>query len=41
LRNCCEEKPDLLRYDLVKNYYKEAKPSELGGGGLIRKGLGL
>ena len=35
------KKPDLPRYGLVKNYYKEAKASKLGGGGLIREGLGL
>jgi len=34
------KKPELPQ-GLVKNYYKEAKPSELGGGGLIRDGLGL
>ncbi|MCK5122769.1 MAG: restriction endonuclease [Candidatus Pacebacteria bacterium] len=35
------KKPDLPRYGLVKNYYKEAKASEMGGGGLVREGLGL
>ena len=35
-----DKKPELPQ-GLVKNYYKEAKPSQLGGGGLIRDGLGL
>ena len=34
------KKPELPQ-GLVKNYYKEAKASELGGSGLIREGLGL
>jgi len=34
------KKPELPQ-GLVKNYYKEAKASELGGGSLIREGLGL
>lgn len=34
------KKPELPR-GLVKNYYKEAKSSKLGGGGLIHEGLGL
>ena len=35
-----DKKPELPR-GLVKNYYKEAKASETGGGGLVREGLGL
>ena len=35
-----DKKPELPR-GLVKNYYKEAKASEMGGGGLVREGLGL
>ena len=36
-----EEVQNSPAQNLVKNYYKEAKASELGGGGLIRDGLGL
>jgi len=35
------KKPDLPRYGLVKNYYKEAKASKIGEGGLARERLGL
>jgi len=34
------KKPELPQ-SLVKNYYKEAKPSELEDGGSIRDGLGF